>query len=119
MGASELNFAPAVTVARAIRAGDVSSVEVTTRMLERIKQFNPGLNAIVTLTADAALARARAADEALARGESWGPFHGVPCTIKDTFETAGVRTTAGAPPFAKHVPAVDAAVVSRLRAAGG
>src|SRR5262245_12744535 len=87
-------------------------------MLERIKQFNPALNAIVTLTADAALARAKAADEARARGEWWGPFHGVPCTIKDTFETAGVRTTAGAPTLANHVPKTDAAVVSRLRAAG-
>jgi amidase len=118
MGATGLDFASAVTAARAIRAGDVSSVELTTRMLERIKELNPSLNAIVTLTADAALGRARAADEALARGESWGPFHGVPGTIKDTFETAGVRTTAGAPPFANHVPSADAAVVSRLRAAG-
>jgi amidase len=117
-GASELDFASALTAARAIRRGDVSSVELTTRVLERIKQFNPKINAIVTLTADAALARARAADEALARGEWWGPFHGVPCTIKDTFETAGVRTTAGAPSLANHVSTVDAAVVSRLRAAG-
>jgi amidase len=118
MGASALDFASAVTAARAIRAGDVSSTELTTRVLARIEQLNPRLNAIVTLTADAALARARGADEARARREWWGPFHGVPCTIKDSFETAGVRTTAGAPPFANHVPAVDAAVVSRLRAAG-
>ena len=116
--ASELDFASALTAARAIRRGDVSSVALTTRVLERIKQFNPRLNAIVTLTSDAALERARAADEALARGEWWGPFHGVPCTIKDTFETAGVRTTAGAPSFANHIPKADAAVVSRLRAAG-
>ena len=64
------------------------------------------------------MARARAADDALAHGEWWGPFHGVPCTVKDTFETAGMTTTAGAPSLAKHVPARDAALVERLRAAG-
>ena len=118
MAASELDFASALAATRAMRRGDVSSVELTTHLLGRIQQFNPKLNAIVTLTAEAALERARAADEARARGRWWGPFHGVPCTIKDTFETAGVRTTAGAPPFANHVPEVDACVVARLRTAG-
>jgi amidase len=118
MAASELDFASALAAARAIRRGDVSSVELTTHLLGRIQQFNPKLNAIVTLTAEAALERAGAADEARARGEWWGPFHGVPCTIKDSFETAGVRTTAGAPSFANHVPEADAGVVARLRAAG-
>jgi amidase len=73
--AGELDFASAVAVARAIRARETSSVEVTRRLLHRIRRFNPKLNAIVTLTADAAMARARAADEALARGELWGPYH--------------------------------------------
>ena len=118
MGASELDFASALAAARAIRRGDASSVELTTHLLGRIQQFNPKLNAIVTLTAEAALERARAADEARARGEWWGPFHGVPCTIKDSFETAGVRTTAGAPSFATHVPETNAGVVARLLAAG-
>src|SRR5262249_17961456 len=84
---SNLDVASAPEAARAIRRGEVSSVEPTTRLLARIEQCNPRLNAIVTLTSDAALARARAADEARARGEWWGPLHGVPCTIKDTFET--------------------------------
>ena len=118
MAASELDFASALAAARAIRRGDVSSVELTTHLLGRIQQFNLKLNAIVTLTAEAALERARAADLARARGEWWGPFHGVPCTIKDSFETAEVRTTAGAPLFANHVPEADARVVTRLRAAG-
>jgi amidase len=118
MAASELDFASALAAARAIRRGDISSVELTTHLLGRIQQFNPKLNAIVTLTAEAALERARAADDARARGEWWGPFHGVPCTIKDTFQTAGVRTTAGSPLFADHVPESDARVVARLRAAG-
>ncbi|HXA95630.1 MAG TPA: amidase family protein, partial [Candidatus Dormibacteraeota bacterium] len=84
--AADLDFASALDAARAIRTGRVSSLELTTRMLERIAQHNPKLNAIVMLSADAALARARAADEAGARREWWGPFHGVPGTIKDTFE---------------------------------
>jgi amidase len=115
---ADLDFAPAVDAARAIRRGDVSSVELTTRMLERIARHNPKLNAIVTLTGDAALARAKAADEARARREWWGPFHGVPCTIKDTLEVAGVRTTAGSPQYASHQPTRDAVAVARLRAAG-
>ncbi len=72
----------------------------------------------MTLTREEALARARAADEALSRGEWWGPFHGVPCTVKDTFEMAGVRTTAGDPHLANYVPAHDSVFVARLRAAG-
>jgi amidase len=87
-------------------------------MLARIARHNSGLNAIVTMTEDAALARARAADEARARGEWWGPFHGVPCTIKDTYEVAGVRTTGGQPNLTHHVPQRDAVVVERLRRAG-
>jgi amidase len=115
---SDLDFASALAAARAIRRGEVSSVELTTRMLERIERFNPQLNAIVTLTQTEALARARAADEARTRDEWWGPFHGVPCTVKDIIETAWVRTTAGARFLANHVPARDAALVARLRAAG-
>jgi hypothetical protein len=85
---SDLDFASGLAAARAIHRGELSSVELTTRMLERIERLNPQLNAIVTLTPTEALARARAADEAKARDEWWGPFHGVPCTVKDTFETA-------------------------------
>jgi amidase len=114
----DLDFASALDAAHAIRTGQVSSVELTTRMLARIGQHNPRLNAIVTLTADAALARARAADEARARGEWWGAFHGVPCTIKDTYEVTGVRTTAGMATLTDHVPPRDAVVVARLKRAG-
>jgi amidase len=114
----DLDFTPALAAAQAIRRGEVSSVELTRRMLDRIGRHNVRLNAIVTLTADAALARAGAADEARSRGEWWGPFHGVPCTIKDTLEVAGVRTTAGSPQLASHQSARDAVIVARLRAAG-
>lgn len=116
--AADLDFASALDAALAICVGQVSSVELTTRMLDRIARLNPKLNAIVVVAADAALARARSADEARARRESWGPFHGVPITIKDTFEVAGVTTTAGAASLRTHVPTRDAAVVSRLQGAG-
>ena len=115
--AGDLDFASALDAARAIRSGQVSSVELTTRMLDRIQQHNGKLNAVVALAPDA-LDRARAADEARARGDWGGPFHGVPCTIKDTFEVAGVTTTAGSPALRNHMPARDAAVVARLRASG-
>jgi amidase len=114
--APQIHFASATEAAHAIRNRRVSSVELTGHMLQRIEALNPRLNALVTLVAGAAMDRARQADEALARGEWWGPFHGVPCTIKDTFETAGVRTTAGALP--DYVPDQDAPVVARLQAAG-
>ena len=81
-------------------------------------KYNPPLNAVITILKDDALNRARAADEALAKGELWGPLHGVPCTIKDTFEIANVLTTAGAPELATHIPKRSADVVERLIGAG-
>jgi amidase len=114
----DLAFAPAVALARAIRERTTRSRDVLELFLSRVERLNPSLNAVVTLDAERARARADAADAALARGEVWGPLHGVPVTVKDTLETAGVRTTAGAPSLAEHVPAADAVAVARLRAAG-
>jgi len=118
VAAQGLEFGSALEAARAVRGGQVGSEELTRHLLDRIERLNPRINAIVTLTAERALTRARAADAALARGDWWGPFHGVPGTIKDTFATAGVRTTAGAPFLANHVPTEDAVVVDRLERAG-
>jgi len=115
---SDLVFASALEAADAIRRGDVSSVELTEHILKRIEKYNPSLNAIVTLTREEATLRARKADEASARGEIWGPLHGVPCTVKDCFEMAGVRTTAGSPALANYIPKCDAVAVERLRGAG-
>jgi amidase len=114
---ADFAFASALDAARAIRDGNVSSLELTRYMFERIERYK-SLNAVVTLMTDEALARAREADAARASGKSWGPLHGVPCTIKDAFETKGVRTTAGEPFLKDHVPTSDAALVERLRAAG-
>jgi len=117
--AFDSNFGTLTEATRAVRSGVISSLELTKHILERIERYNPSLNAMVTLLRDEALARASAADEALARGEWWGPLHGVPITVKDAFEITGVRTTAGAPFLSDHIPMKDAAVVARLRAAGG
>jgi aspartyl-tRNA(Asn)/glutamyl-tRNA(Gln) amidotransferase subunit A len=114
---ADLCYLDATELARRIRAREVSSVEVTRAHLERIAAVNPALNAIVTLL-DRALDDARDADAALMRGEIRGPLHGVPITIKDCFDTAGVRTTRGSKLFADHTPRVDAAAVTRLKNAG-
>jgi len=114
----EIIYASASSLARAIRDGEVSSREVVEAYLTRIEEVNPVLNAVVQLTADAAREEARAADEALARGDETGPLHGVPMTIKDAIETEGVICTGGTQGRAAFVPAADATVVARLRAAG-
>jgi amidase len=105
-------------LAAAIRERKVSSREALDGLLDRIERHDRGLNLVVTLDPERARREAAAADEALARGESRGPLHGVPMTIKDSFQTAGMRTTSGAPELAQLVPAEDAVPVARLRAAG-
>src|SRR5215212_8286442 len=114
----EIIYSSASELARAIRRGEVSSIEVVEAHLARIEEVNPKLNAVVHLTADAARQRAREADEARARGEEWGPLHGVPVTIKDAFETEGIVSAGGTSGRAAYVPERDAAGVTRLKAAG-
>jgi amidase len=115
---SNIIFVTAHELATRIRHRQVSVTEVLEAHLARITQYNPPLNAIITLDEERARTRAKEADTALARGEVWGPLHGVPITIKDAIETAGLRTTGGFPPLAEYVPSRDAPVVARLRAAG-
>ncbi|HEX2184945.1 MAG TPA: amidase, partial [Chloroflexota bacterium] len=117
-GDRELVFSSATQLAARIRTRRVSAVEVLETYLAQIERHNPTLNAIVTLDVEGARRRAAEADRAMMQGEVWGPLHGVPITIKDTLETAGLRTTAGYPPLADHVPTADATVVARLRQAG-
>jgi amidase len=114
----DLIYASAKELARAIRTKEVSSVEVVKAYLARIEAVNPKLNAVVQLTIDTALEQAREADAALAHGEVRGPLAGVPMTIKDSFDTAGVVTTYGTPGRAKYIPTEDATIVARLKAAG-
>jgi amidase len=115
-------FDPALASARELLARmarrEISSRELLDHLLARVARLDESLNAVVTLDLERARSRADAADAALARGESWGPLHGLPVTIKDTWETAGLRTTSGAPQYASHLPATDAVAVGRLRDAG-
>ncbi|MDA0747348.1 MAG: amidase family protein [bacterium] len=115
---SNLNFLSVRELVSQIKAREVSAAEVTDAHLAQIQRHNGDLNAIVTLDEEGAKARAKEADEALEKGVVWGPLHGVPVTIKDSLETAGLRTTAGFPPLADYIPTVDATVVSRVRQAG-
>src|SRR5207249_12115484 len=97
---------------------EVSSEEVVRACLARIESLNPKLAAFITVSTEAALRTARRADGELARGRFRGPLHGVPFAVKDAFWTKGVRTTNGSRLFEDFVPAEDATVVARMRAAG-
>ena len=105
-------------LAQLIRTREVSSEEIVRAFLDRIDEVNPKINAVVHLRRDAALEEARAADSALQSGSNIGPLHGVPFTVKDSFDTAGVVSTAGITGRASYIPERDATAVARLRAAG-
>jgi len=115
---NDLVFRTATELADFIRKRNISAQEVVRAHLDQIEKHNPRLNAVVTVDAEGALQRAAEADRALARGELWGPLHGVPVTIKDAFETKGLRTTSSYRPLSNYLPDEDAPVVARLRAAG-
>jgi amidase len=115
---TDLHFLPAAELTRMLRDGEVGSVELLDHFLARVDRHNPTVNAVVALDADRARARAAEADAARARGEDWGPLHGLPMTVKDAFETDGLVTTSGAPELRDHVPDRDADPVARVRAAG-
>jgi aspartyl-tRNA(Asn)/glutamyl-tRNA(Gln) amidotransferase subunit A len=101
-----------------LRRKVVSPVELTQACLARIERLNPALNAFITVTGEQALREARDAEAEIQKGKWRGPLHGVPLALKDLFDTAGVRTTAGSGVFKDRVPEQDAEVVRRLRAAG-
>jgi aspartyl-tRNA(Asn)/glutamyl-tRNA(Gln) amidotransferase subunit A len=104
--------------AELVRKKKVSPVELTKACLARIEQLNPVLNAFITITAEPALARAREAEAEVQGGKWLGPLHGIPIALKDLFDTAGVRTTAGSALFKDRIPDEDAEAVRRLKAAG-
>ena len=91
----DLCFTPATRLASLIRRRQVSPLELTRALLDRIERVNPALNAYCTVAAEHALASARAATRALKRGATLGPLHGVPVSIKDLTPTRGIRTTSG------------------------
>ena len=113
----EITSLSASRLAQFIRERQISSVEVVEAYLHRIEKLNPSLNAIVTL-GTGLHEQAQAAEAILMRGEIVGPLHGVPLTVKDTIETAGLRTTSGSSLRAQYLPERDAPAVARLKAAG-
>ena len=111
-------YRSAFGLARDIKAGKLSAVTVLEFFLERVERYNGPLNAVITLDADRALARAVDADRAAAAGEDWGPLHGVPMTIKDAWCTEGIVTVGGIPERSTFVPRANAIPVQRLVDAG-
>src|ERR1700760_627365 len=114
----DAHFKSATEIARLIRERKASALELLDHFLGRVAKYNPRLNAIIWLDAERARARAKAADAALAKGEVWGPLHGVPMTIKESYNVAGSPTTWGDPKFKDNVAATNALAVDRLENAG-
>jgi aspartyl-tRNA(Asn)/glutamyl-tRNA(Gln) amidotransferase subunit A len=114
---SEIIYYDATKLAELIRTRELSPVEVVQAHLDRIEAVNPKLNAIVTV-ADDALEAAKAAETAVMAGDELGPLHGVPITVKDSIDTAGVLTQRGSPIFRGRIPTTDAVSVARMKRAG-
>jgi aspartyl-tRNA(Asn)/glutamyl-tRNA(Gln) amidotransferase subunit A len=114
----EIIFSDATKLAELIRAKEVSPVEVVQAHLDRIEAVDSKVNAIV-VRADDAIEAARAAEQAVLAGDELGPLHGVPFTVKDSIDTAGVATQRGSPIFRGRVPEADATSVARMKNAGG
>lgn len=108
----------AKTLSAKMACGELAATEVLQRCWQRIERHNPSINALVTLDKDGALHRAQQVDEQARDGSAALSLQGVPISIKDSFETAGLLTTSSHPPLRRHVPSVDATAVARLRAAG-
>jgi Asp-tRNA(Asn)/Glu-tRNA(Gln) amidotransferase A subunit family amidase len=114
----ELAFEPVTVLSALIENRSITSIDLTTMYLARLKRYGDRLHCVVTLTEELALAQAARADRELKGGRHRGPLHGIPWGAKDLFATKGIRTTWGAKPYEHQVPAVDATVVERLRNAG-
>ncbi|MBN9268257.1 MAG: amidase, partial [Hyphomicrobium sp.] len=114
----KLHTKSAVELAELIRTKKASAVEVLEHFLARIEKYNPKLNAIIWMDAERGRKRAREADAALARGEVWGPLHGVPMTIKESYQVPGSPTTWGLPEYKNNITETSALAVERLEKAG-
>lgn len=116
----QLAFADATSLAAQLRAGKVGSEELLEHYVARVEKYNPDINALVCQQLDKARARAKAADKARAKGKEglWGPLHGLPMTVKESFNIAGLPTTWGLPEFKSNIPSEDAVACQRLQNAG-
>ena len=115
---SDIAFLPAHRLAGMIRSREIGCLELLEHHLARVERFNPRLNAIIWMDAESARARARAADAAIARGEPWGPLHGLPVTIKESFDLEGAPTTWGIPAMRANIARSNAVATQRLLDAG-
>ena len=111
-------YSSASELARAIRSREIGAEELLDAYLDRIDRLNPQLNAVIVRVDEEARRAARAADAAVATGAELGPLHGVPMTVKESFNLAGTPTTYGLPPFRDNMADEDALAVSRLKSAG-
>ena len=119
MNRDDLCYESTVSLARRIRAGEVSPLQAVDAYLERIERVDPRVHSYLHVAADHAVAAARRAEQALAAGGELGPLHGVPVAVKDLFDTAGMPTTCGSPRIlGGNVPARTATAVERLEQAG-
>ncbi len=114
----DIAFAPVKVLSRWIEAGKLTSVRLTEIYLERLQRLDPKLKFAITITDELARRQAARADAEIASGKYRGPLHGIPWGAKDLLDTAGIRTTWGAEPYADRVPTRDATVVRKLEAAG-
>src|SRR6516162_5756958 len=114
----QLHFKSAVEIARLIRERKVRAIEALEHFLARVEKYNPKLNAVIWLDVGRALERAKAADAALAQDKVWGPLHGVPMTIKESYNVAGSPATWGDPKLANNVTDTSALAAERLENAG-
>ncbi len=114
----DIAYAPVTSLSHWIESRALSAERLARIYLERIHRLDGRLRSFITVTAETAIAQARQADAEIAAGHYRGPLHGVPYGVKDLLDTAGIRTTWGAEPLRDHVPAADATVVARLKAAG-
>jgi amidase len=115
---NDIAFTSAVELAQMIKHRNMGCVELLEHYLARVERYNPALNAIIVMDADRARDRARQADEALARGEDWGPLHGVPMTCKESYNVEGLPTTFGIVDYKDNIATSDALAIQRLKAAG-
>ncbi|HUK08356.1 MAG TPA: amidase [Stellaceae bacterium] len=115
---NDIHFWSAKRLAAAVRRRKIGCLELLEHYLKRVERHNPALNAIIATDIPAARKRARAADRALGKGEVWGPLHGVPITLKESYDVVGMPTTWGSPELRENYPQRDALAVERLRNAG-
>lgn len=114
----QIAFSDATELAAKIKRKEVGCSELLEHYIARMARYNPAINAIIATQLDKARARAKAADAALARGEDWGPLHGVPMTVKESYDIDGLPTTWGNPALKGNIATADAVACQRLQNAG-